>query len=339
MRHRGRLTWGVILAVVWAAITIPATLAYSEDPVERLGMAIALQLFIGFMAILSVVFLVTGILGEIRAKRFNAQDWALAHALAESLRELWSQPSETAYQVSDNEFRIQGARLIEIERHFDSQTNGAILGSMTHQLRMFGTSFSTSYGQVRGTHASSTSLGNFSGSIRGLSEVNLDLSTTTRNNLLGDALFSVFEAPGPAGERDTYRVISMSQPGAAGWINDLVQFAAHQFEGPMTHAGTAVLNWGHDLTARFVPGDISYVTDRLKALHSRPAEERELVTVRGTPAGRNAFIATSLSIGEGEELKLMPALFPGLLGHAVAVAMANGEHQLSHRLQPSLPQS
>jgi hypothetical protein len=131
----------------------------------------------------------------------------------------------------------------------------------------------------------------------------------------------------------------MSQPGAAGWINDLVQFAAHQFEGPMTHAGTTVLGWGQDLIARFVPGDISYVTDRLKALHSRPVEERELVTVRGTPAGRNAFIATSLSIGEGEELKLMPALFPGMLGHAVAVAMANGERQLSHWSQPSLPQS
>jgi hypothetical protein len=192
---------------------------------------------------------------------------------------------------------------------------------MTHQLRMFGTSFSSSYGTAYGTspnsvNFSSASSGTFSGSIRGLSEVNLGISTTTRNNLLGDALFSVFEAAGPAGERDTYRVISMSQPGVAGWINDLVSFAADQLGGPMTHAGTTVFAWNNDLIARFVPGDISYVTDRLKALHSRPLDERELVLVRGMFAGRNAIIATSVSIGDGTDLHLMPAQFPGMLGHA-----------------------
>lgn len=342
MRRHGLMTWGIVMTAGWAAITILvalATVASGTEPLDWLGVVIVLQFAIGYLGIVGVLFAIVGILAEARARRFNSQDWALADALAASLRELWCQSPETAYQTVGGEVAVSNARLIEIERHFDAQTGGAITGTMTHQLRMFGTSFSTSYGTMHGGYSTAPSLGSFSGSLHGLSQVNLGISTTTRNNLLGDALFSVFEAPGPAGERDTYRVISMSQPGVAGWISDLVQFTANQFDGPMTHAGTTVLNWTNDLIARFVPGDVSYVTDRLKALHSRPLEERELVMVRGMPAGRNALIATSVSIGDSEELHLMPAQFPGMLGHSVAIGMANAERQLTGQpTPPSLPQ-
>lgn len=340
MCHRGLLTWGIILTAVGAAITIPVTLSYSDDPMKQLAMAITLQLFIGFMPVIGIIFIIVGVLGEVRARRFNAQDWALADALAESFRELWNQPPGTAYQSGDGELRVQDARLVEIERHFDAQTSGAITGTMTHQLRVFGHSFSATYGRLHGSRSgSAVSFGNFAGSIRGLSEVNLGISTTTRDHLLGDALFAVLEAPGPAGDHDTYRVISMSQPGVAGWINDLVCFTADQVGGPLTHAGTTVLAWANDLITRFVPTDISYVTDRLKAVHSRPAEQREPVTVRGVAAGRNAIIATSVAIGNGDELHLMPARFPGMLGQAVAVGMANAERELPHGSRPSITQS
>jgi hypothetical protein len=345
MLRRGMLAWGIVLTLVWTVITGAVAVFYDGTPTARAAMLIAIQIFIGIFGLMGFIFLIVGIRASIQAKRFNTQDWALADALAGSLRELWSQPAETAYQSGNGEMRVQSARLVEIERHFDSQTGGAITGSMTHQFRMFGSSFSASYGSARGTSGrsasfSSTSYGSFSGTIRGLSEVNLGISSTTRDNLLGDALFAVFEAPGPAGERDTYRVISMSQPGVAGWISDLVHFTASQFDGPMTHAGTTVLAWTNDLIARFVPGDVSYVTDRLKALHSRSLEERELVMVRGMPAGRNAVIATSVTIGDGAELQLMPAQFPGMLGHSVAIGMANAERQLTGLpTPPSLTQS
>src|SRR5690606_21877557 len=125
---------------------------------------------------------------------------------------------------------------------------------------------------------SSSSVGMFTGAIRGLSQVDLAVSSTTRNNLMGDALFSVFEAPGPAGDRDTYRVISMSQPGVISWLQELVAFAANQVGGPRTHAGGTVLSWTQQLVQRFAPGDISYVTDRLKALQARGDDEREPVS-------------------------------------------------------------
>jgi hypothetical protein len=343
MRRGGHLVFGIVLIAGWALVTIPVTLAYSDNPVQRFGMGVALQIFCGLPGLIGVILLISGIVGEVQARRFNAQDWALADALAESLRDLWSHPPEIAYQAVNGEAQIQGARLIEIERHFDAQTNGAITGTMTHQLRMFGTSFSTSYGSAslgynRASFSSSTG-GVFSARIRGLSEVNLDVSSTTRDNLLGDALFAVLEAPGSAGERDTYRVISMSQPGVASWINDLVWYAANQVGGQTTHAGATVLHWANNLIARFVPGDISYVTDRLKAVHTRAIDERDTISVRGLFAGRNAIIATSVTIGGGEELRLMPARFPGLFGHAVATGVVNGERGISAQPRPSLPSS
>lgn len=346
MRKRGLLIWGIVLLVAWAGITIPVTIAYSNDALERAAMVIAMQFFVGILGLLGLIFLIIGISGEIRSKRFNRRDWALADALHESLGELWHVPAESAYQLVEGDATISGARLVEIERHFDSQTEGAINGTMSHQLRMFGTSFSASYGSARATgrgtsSMSSTSAGFFSGSIKGLSEVNLNVSTTTRNNLMGDALFAVFEAPGPAGVRDTYRVISMSQPGVISWLRELIGFAANQVGGPRTHAGGTVLSWVDNLVGRFAPTDISYVTDRLKALHSRTPEERETVTVHGTTAGRNAVIATSISIGGTQPLSMMPSRFPALFGRALAIGVANGEQRLAGQpiVQPSLTQS
>lgn len=300
-------------------------------------MAIAIQFFAGIPGLLGVIFLIIGIAGEIRAKRFNKRDWALADALHEALDELGRAPAAAAYRIGEGDATISNARLIEVERHFDSQTEGAISGTITHQLRMFGASFSTSYGSARSTgpgtaSTSSSSVGMFTGAIRGLSQVDLAVSSTTRNNLMGDALFSVFEAPGPAGDRDTYRVISMSQPGVISWLQELVAFAANQVGGPRTHAGGTVLSWTQQLVQRFAPGDISYVTDRLKALQARGDDEREPVSVYGTVAGRNALIATAIAIGGSQQqLDLMPARFPELFGRALAIGVANGEQRLAGR--------
>lgn len=334
MRKRGLLIWGIILLVLWLGISIPTFVFYSGDLLERAAMVVAIQFFIGLLLLLGVIFLIIGITGEVKSRKFNKLDWALADGLAVSLNDLWHQPSETAFAASDGLAAVQNARLVEIERHFDQQTEGAIAGTMTHQMRMFGTSFSSSYGSARSTGGgrssfSSSSVGAFSGTIKGLSQVNLGVSTTTRNNLMGDALFSVFEAAGPAGERDTYRVISMSRPGVESWINDMVSFAAQQVGGPQTHAGATVLSWAGRLMAQFAPGDISYVTDRLKALAARPYEERGAVFIQGAPTGRNAVIATTMKIGAGEDLRLMPSRFPLMFGHAVATGVSNGERTLN----------
>lgn len=65
----------------------------------------------------------------------------------------------------------------------------------------------------------------------------------------------------------------------------------------------------------------------------------QLVTARGLVPSRNAIIATSVAIGGGAELNLMPARFPAMFGEAVAVAMADAERRLSGRPPASLPAS
>src|SRR5690606_11465342 len=107
---------------------------------------LGLQVLCGLVGLVGAVLLYVGIRDAIRARRFNAQDWAMADGLVMSMRDLWSQPPEVAYHPVPDETQLIGARLIEVQRHFDSQTQGAITGAMVHRLRMFGVSFSAAYG-------------------------------------------------------------------------------------------------------------------------------------------------------------------------------------------------
>lgn len=328
-RRQNALVAGIVLLVIWFFIS--RIVASAAD----IGF-LRTQLFTAILLLLGLIFLAVGVVGEVKARRFNRADWALADSIGGALTDLWRTPAPAAYEPHQQLANVPGARLVEIERHFDQQTEGAITGTMSHKMRMFGTSFSAGYGHAVGDRgAVSSSWGSFSGSIKGLSTVDLSISNTTRDNLMGDALFSVFEAPGPAGPRDTWRVISMSQPGVRSWINDLVQQTAQQFGGTLTHSGTTVSTWAGNLMAQFQPGDISYVTDRLKAIASRPYEARELVDVIGTPAGRNAVMVTSVRISGGEELLLMPSAFPALFGTAIANGVAGAERALTGGKQPA----
>lgn len=333
-RKRGLLRAGIVMLVIWAIVTVLVVAIRPDDTYRWIGQVLASQFFVGILFILGVIFLIIGVRGQLKANEFNRADWAMADALAAELEQLWRTPATAAYEQPEDLATVPNARLVEIERHFDQQTEGAIIGTMSHKLKMFGRTFNGTYGRARHNAGgrssfSSVSLGGFRGSINGLSEVDLGLSSTTRDNLMGDALFSVFEAPGPAGARDTYRVISMSQPGVGSWVTDLVQQVSGQLGGRQTHSGTTVATWAGNLRAQFLPGDISYVTDRLKAISARPSEEREPVTIAGTEAGRNAVLASRIQIAGGEELRLMPSAFPGLLGTAIAHGIAGGERTLN----------
>lgn len=332
------MSWALVLAGIWAGISYLMYSLLSLDPHQSLGSKVLVGQFLGGPFLLgALICLIVWISGEFRARTFNKADWALADGLAGALDRLRQLPPTDAYEQRQALQIIPRARLVEIERHFDQQTEGAITGTMSHKLRMFGTSFSAGVGHLsRGGTLVGGSLGSFSGSINGLSQVDLGMNGTTRANLMGDAVFAVFEATGPAGHRDTYRVISMSQPGVCSWMHSLVQHAADQFGGGATHSGTTMLSWSGRLIDRFQPPDISYVTDRLKAVVNRPYDEREPVEISGTPAGRNALVATSIRIAGGEELRMMPSRFPELLGAAVAEGVAIGDRILSGGRQAAI---
>jgi len=325
------ISWAFILGAVWGCITFVFWSLLSLSSAQTIGSKLTVTQFLGGPFLLgALICLAVWVAGEARARAFNRTDWALADGLAGALERLGNTPHIEAYEERQAQQVIPEGRLIEIERHFDHQSDGAITGTLSHTMRMFGSTVSAGLGQVsRGGTMVSGSLGSFSGSINGLSQVDLAMQNTTRADLMGDALFAVFEAVDPSGRRDTYRVISMSQPGVRGWIDALVRHAADQFGGGATHSGSTLLAWAGNLMAQFQPQDTSYVTDRLKAVLTRTYDDREPVEIVGTPAGRNAVLATSVRIAGGEELRLMPSRFPQLFGAAVAEGITVGHRALS----------
>ncbi|WBL18068.1 hypothetical protein [Citricoccus sp. NR2] len=327
-RKRGFLIWGVVILLIWLACSLGFAAMISSvgsDVAAQSGTApigfasafISGQFFGGIFFIVGAVFFLIGLTAEIRARSFNRRDIAEANELHHKLVAFAQTPRSQFYSTPGDTV-IRNAKIIEIERHFDQQTVGAITGVLETSMRMFATSFGISsnhgraldYDRFRSTGVNSSVT---SGSMSGTTIANLSLSQSTRANLMGDALFAVFEING----NDTFRVVSMSGPGVRDWVAEMIMAVSNSYGGQSTHAGGVIAAWVPTLSARFAPEDVSYATDRLKALVARPYGEREAVTFAGTTIGRNAMIATHLSIGESGRLELLPADFPSAFGAAL----------------------
>lgn len=325
-RKRGLLIWGSVILVVWFLCSLGfARMMESMSP-NFVSAFLSGQVFGGVFFLVGAILFTVGLVSELRANAFNRRDTAQANALHRRLESFAQTPRSQLYSAQgyvQGAAAVDSARVVEIERHFDQQTEGAITGALETSMRMFATSFGASstrtgydgeHAQSYGAHGSVTS-----GSLMGTTIANLSMSQRTRSNLMGDALFAVFEVNGD----DTYRVVSMSAPGVREWMAELIFAVAAYFGGPATHAGAVVGAWVPTLTARFGPQDVSYATDRLKAIAARPYGERDPVAFSGTVIGRNAMIATHLSIGSAAPLELLPVMFPAAFGQALGAP----EHQ------------
>lgn len=289
--HTGCLVWGAALLVIWLAVTIGVMDHYSA----QVGLDAQATLWI--LLLPGALLLLIGVRGARAARQFNRLDSAFADALSETLDDLWRTDKFEAYWGAGPDMAdVRGARLVEIERHFDQQTVGNVAGRMSHQLSFFGGTLSRNYGNL--------GVGGLVGAVNGLTRIDLTVQQTTRDNLMGDALFAVFEVPTSGGQWDTYRVVSVSAPTAAEWVRALLLATGGQLEGPATHAGSTVLEWTPNLVAQFAPQDISYATDQLRAQAARATEQRAILTVRGPTIGRNAVLAAHIQIGPQAPLLL-----------------------------------
>jgi hypothetical protein len=79
-------------------------------------------------------------------------------------------------------------------------------------------------------------------------------------------------------------------------------------------------SWVGPITGAFAPEDVSYATDRLMRILSRPVEQRERVSFSGMIIGRNAILAAELVLLDGTRLELLPVALPGRLATAVVRA-------------------
>ncbi|MFN3865631.1 MAG: hypothetical protein ACK4MD_02835 [Demequina sp.] len=328
---------GIVLLTLWFLGTAGIASMMASGDTITFGEAFGMAGFLGglFFVVGLILFLI-GFFAEVGARRFNARDWAASVALTSALQQLVARSRAEAYAVDSAMAHVSDAALVEVDRHFDQDTHGQVLTTINTTTRTVGTthtvsSASTHYqgdGGMGGGPARAQTYGNSSGFYSGTSSTSGSeesvLSHTTRANLMGDALFSVFETTDVDGGRDTVRAISLSRPAAEGVIRDLVGSVCYQVGGPETHAGGAVWAWVNPIVEKFAPTDISYVTDRLKAIHARPADQRESVAIDGIPMGRGAVLVTSLSINGATPLETYPAQFPEMFAGAVHGATQRG---------------
>jgi hypothetical protein len=319
MRRTGKLLWGLAL-VVLAILFLPFSGADG-------GADFVLS---GLLAIVGGPLLFVGIRAEQRARAFNREDMAIANSISHELTGLVNASPAAAFDGDEQSWEVPFGTVVELQRHFDRDTAGSLLGTLDHRLSMFTRSFGVGVAQARSSVLLAGGVSGTRGFMSGVSNVDVTMSSTTRDNLMGDALFSVLEVPSRNGTNDTMRVISMSQPGAASWIANLVTNVGNGLGARSTHAGATVLNFVTPLTGHFAPRDISYATDRLMALErrSRISGDAPGIAAFGEPIGRNAMLATRLRFDDGQVTSLFPARFPAILGRSIGAATTAAIQQL-----------
>lgn len=264
---------------------------------------------------------ITGALTILKARKFNHQDATIAQSIEHELGQLLIQPATAAYSTTTDQWEVAHGSVVELQRHFDQDTAGGLQGTLNHRFSVFSSSFGYAAGHGGDNWFGAATLTGTRGFLNGISNVDLSLNSTTRDNLMGDALFSVLEFSTASGSTDTMRLISTSQPAAASWLGNLTANVGNGLGGDSTHAGSAVLGNLNALVNHFMPRDISYTTDRLMALERRSRTgDAPTIHAIGHPVGRNAMLATKIRFPDGQSTHLFPVQFPDLLGRAMGLA-------------------
>jgi hypothetical protein len=316
--HRTALTIGIILLViVGLLLALPVLFAQTASGILS-GMT-AVLFFSAILWVPGLVLVIVGVLGEFKARRINREDWTTATALAEHAERLLAQPSARAYS-SGSVLQLDPRRVLEVERHFDEKTAGEARGTLMHQFSMFGQSFGVGY--AAGSR-SSFGASVHSAAIKGMSDVHLSVASTTRRDLMGDALFALFETRDGTGAADTLRVTALSNGAVLEWIHGLVTQTAQRF-GLDTHSGVTIQTYAQRLASHFAPADVSYLSDRLHLAlaQDKRGEEAPVIRVDGVPSGRGAIVATSATVGAADDLRIFPTAFPAMWGETVGGALA-----------------
>ncbi len=243
--------------------------------------------------VVGVVIIMAVVVFRVSAK--DDVDQQMAEALDEGLQRFLSRRS--SIPVSSSSVReYRALRLGEVRRHFDAQTSATITGWMTHDLGF--------RGWGGGLGVGGAGLGLAKVGLAGTSNVNLTLSGTTRDDMLGDGFIAVFERDSGGGI-DTIRVMVPSEQATRELVLAVLQDSANR----LTTAGDGErLLWPKSdaLFRRRLAellsyrNEVSYVSDRLNAILRMPPESRPSVSVYGQPLSDHAILGAAIEIS-GEE--------------------------------------
>lgn len=228
-------------------------------------------------------------------RQANDFDFQTCRALEPVLVDLQSGYPRAGEQEVAGTVTIEGMRLGEITRHFDSSTNAVIEGWLDHTLGVFGHGLGVQIGRF--------GVGIGSIGIAGRSDVHLTSRGITRDSLMGDGFIAVLEEHRGSGVVETLRVVVPSEDSCRDYIRSLLESLSI---GEDSHTGVLLDRYLSRILS-VIRTDISYVSDQLMANARRPLEDRPPIAVAGTPLTDHAMVGGAVKIGTNQRwLQLFP---------------------------------
>lgn len=252
--------------------------------------------------------------------RENERDFKLASVVNKSLELISKSPFPAINDKSSGVFVLKKYSVGEISRHFDSQINAQITGWLDHEFYGGGVGIIDwgNLGMIIGT------LG-----FQGMSQVNLDLAGTARDNLAGDGFVAVLENSQSPDQGSILRVVAPSEPAAREFVASLL-LSLGKGCGEGSYQDEAFRRNIDGLTS-LVRTDISYVSDRLTSILRMESNRRPAVSLAGVKLGEHTILGGAIQFDNDERwYQLFPSGLVREIGHVVdkLPARSTGEAEL-----------
>jgi hypothetical protein len=324
------LFWAMFLAVTTSGPTVPALIG-SAVGIGLVGMAypsrriVAAAVILFWWAVVLVgpaidglrvwmgltALLLTGLYVKYvdkverqRDREFHARQAADEHArhdrsmvawLPSPLETLRADVPQTLPGLAGTKL-VGGLKVVELNRHFDSQLEASINGTI-HE-------FTSNKGWNIGIGFGPFGLSRSMGQGFGDGVLNLDLRGTMQEDWAHENFVVVFETQ-RGDQTDVMRLIVPSDPAVHEYVQNLL-WSWQRDLGVNSAAELLVRRALYDLSGRVV-SDASYVADRLTSILHMELSARPELSVVGTPMGEHALLGGAIQFGrDGRWYQLFP---------------------------------
>jgi DNA-binding SARP family transcriptional activator len=192
--------------------------------------------------------------------------------------------------------KVDRLKVVELNRHFDSQVEASINGTLHEFTRGKGWNIGIGFGPFGLSRSMSQGFGD--------GVLNLGLRGTMQEDWAHENFVAVFETH-TGGQTDVFRLVVPSDPAVHEYVQNLL-WSWQRDLGVDSAAELLVRRALYDLPGRVV-SDASYVADRLTSiLHMEPSARPE-VSVVGTAMGEHALLGGAIQFGrDGRWYQLFP---------------------------------
>lgn len=273
-------TWGKVLLTVLAVVIGMLIIVAIMRALKISTMAVGYVFFIPWMILVSYFMLIRP--SQLVHKK-NEYDYNAAQDLYKTMQQM-----STCFPIVDdttNGMRVfRKYSLGEVTRHFDSQTNAQITGWLDHSFGVAGWGVGLQIGSV--------GVGTGKIGIAGQSDVHLNLSGTTRDNLMGDGFIAVLEEHPLSAEGDIIRVVVPSLPASRELVKSMLLTLGTTF-GEGSHREEVCQKSIAGLQGS-IYDDVMHVSDRLGKIIRLDLNRRPTITVVGIELAEHVILAGAI---------------------------------------------